>query len=107
MKIVEEIFTKNDEKDIIKKKYNPSNEKSIFHEREGLPMRETKDIIRDIVLELSKKYNKKEQTIQIMLEKCYDLDYNIKESKELINIFFKENWLVHNLSNLLEKYSIL
>ena len=54
-------------------------------------MKETKDIIKDIVLELSKKYNKKEQMIKIMLEKCCDLGYNLKEGKELIEIFFKEN----------------
>lgn len=84
------IFTKNDEKDIIEKKYSPSNEINIFHEREGLLMKETKDIIKDIVLELSKKYNKKEQTIKIMLKKCCDLGYNLKEGKELIEIFFKE-----------------
>lgn len=100
MKIVEEIneriFTKNNRKDIIKKKYNSSYEKNIFHEREELRMEVTKDIIRDIVLELSKKYNKKEQMIRIMLEKCCDLGYNVKESKELIEIYFKENWLVQN-----------
>lgn len=87
----ERIFTKNNRKDIIKKKYNPSYEKNIFHEREELLMEVTKDIIRDIVLELSKKYNKKEQMIRIMLEKCCDLGYNIKKSKELIEIYFKEN----------------
>ena len=95
MKIVEknnkEIFTKNNRKDIIKKKYNSSYEKNIFHEREELRMEVTKDIIRDIVLELSKKYNKKEQMIKIILEKCCDLGYNVKESKELIEIYFKEN----------------
>lgn len=95
MKIVEEnnekIFTKNYGKDIIKKKYTPSYEKNFFHEREELLMKVTKDIIRDIVLELSKKYNKKEQMIRIMLEKCCDLGYNIKESKELIEIYFKKN----------------
>lgn len=95
MKIVEEknekIFTKNDRKDIMEKKYNPSNGIYIFHEREGLLMKETKDITKDIVLELRKKYNKKEQMIKIMLEKCCDLGYNLKESKELIEIFFKEN----------------
>ena len=52
------IFTKNDEKDIIEKKYSPSNEINIFHEREGLLMKETKDIIKDIVLELSKRINR-------------------------------------------------
>lgn len=85
------VFTKSDRKDIIKKKYNPSYEKNIFHEREELLMKVTKDIIRDIVLELSKKYNKKEQMIKIMLEKCCNLGYSLKESKELIEIFFKEN----------------
>ena len=94
MKNVEEkngkIFTKKEAKYIIEKKYNPSNEKNIFHEREGLLMKESKDIIRDIVLELSKKYNKKEQMIKIMFEKCYDLGYNTKQSKDLIELFFKE-----------------
>ncbi len=91
LKKLKKSFTKNDRKDIIKKKYNPSNGINIFHEREGLLMKETKDIIKDIVLELSKKYNKKEQMIKIILEKCCDLGYNLKEGKELIEIFFKEN----------------
>lgn len=78
-------FTKNNGKVIIRKKYNPSNES------EGLLlMKETKDIIKYIVIELSTKYNKKEQMIQTMLEKCMDLGYSLKESEELIEIFFKE-----------------
>lgn len=88
-KINTNVFTKNRKNGIIEKKYSPSNEINIFHEREGLLMKETKDIIKDIVLELSKKYNKKEQMIKIMIEKCCDLGYNLKESKELIEIFFK------------------
>lgn len=39
------VFTKNNGKGIIIKKYNPSNEKNIFHEREGLLMKETKYIV--------------------------------------------------------------
>ena len=50
-------------------------------------MKETKDIIKYIVTELSTKYNKKEQMIQTMLEKCVDLGYSLKESEELIKIF--------------------
>jgi len=65
------------------------------------------NVIENEVKKLSKKYNKKEQMIKIMLEKCCDLGYNLKEGKELIEIFFKENWLVQNLSNILEKYIIL
>ena len=85
-------FTKKYRKDIINKKYSPSKGKNIFHEREGLLMKETKDIIlKAIVKELSKKYNKKEQMIQIMLEKCKNSNYNIKESKEIIEDFFKES----------------
>ena len=87
----EKIFTKNSGKDIIIKKYNPSNEKNIFHEREGLLMKETNDIIKDIVLKLSKKYNKKEKMIRIMLERCDNLGYTFKESKDLIEEFFEEN----------------
>ena len=65
------------------------------------------NVIENEVKKLSEKYNKKEQMIKIMLEKCCDLGYNLKEGKELIEIFFKENWLVQNLSNILEKYIIL
>jgi hypothetical protein len=49
------------------------------------------NVIENEVKKLSKKYNKKEQMIKIMLEKCCDLGYNLKEGKELIEIFFKEN----------------
>lgn len=95
MKFVEEnnekMFTKNLGKDIIRKKYNPSNEKNIFHEREGLLMKEENDIIKDIALEISRKYNKKEKIIRIMFGKCDNLGYTFKESKDLIKRFFEEN----------------
>ena len=86
----EKIFTKNNDKDIIEKKYNPSNINNYFYEREGLFMKETKEIIlKSIVKELSQKYNRKELMIQIMFEKCEKLDYNVKESKKIIEKFLK------------------
>ncbi len=49
-----------------------------------------KDVVEnEVIKELSKKYNKKEKTIKIMFEKCCDLGYELKESRELIEIFFK------------------
>lgn len=51
-----------------------------------------KDVILDeVIKELRNEYNKKEQVIRIMLEKCKRLGYNIKESKEIIVTFFKIN----------------
>lgn len=75
------MFTNDTKNVMISEKYVPSNE------GEGLLMKETKDIIKYIVTELSTKYNKKEQMIQTMLEKCEDLGYNLKESEELIEVF--------------------
>ena len=58
------------------------------------------------IKELSKKYNKKKKVIKILLEECNSFGYNIKESIEIVIEFFKSVWLVQNLSNILEKYSI-
>ena len=51
MKIVEEIFTKNQTNNIISKKYNPLNKDEGFYERKGLSMRGTKDVVLDEVME--------------------------------------------------------
>ena len=49
MKIVEEknekIFTKNEKNNIMGRKYNPLNKDEGFYEREGLSMKETKDVV--------------------------------------------------------------
>lgn len=45
MKNVENVFTKNDGKDIIYNKYNLLNKNNSFYEREGLLMRKTEDIV--------------------------------------------------------------
>ena len=62
-----------------------------------------KDVVEnEVIKELSKKYNKKEKTIKIMFEKCCDSGYELKESRELIEMFFKGIWLVQNLSKISE-----
>lgn len=45
------VFTKEDAKNIIRKKYNLLNKDEGFYEREGLFMKETKDIVLDEVIE--------------------------------------------------------
>ena len=47
------------------------------------------NVIENEVKKLSKKYNKKEKIIFKMIEKCKELDYNIRESEVLIEEFFK------------------
>lgn len=42
----------------------------------------------EIIKELSKKYNKNEKVIQIMVKKCMDLNYNINEGKRVIEEFW-------------------
>jgi hypothetical protein len=43
------------------------------------------DVVKnEIIKELSKKYNKKEKNITIMLEKSFELGYNNEEAKENI-----------------------
>lgn len=43
----------------------------------------------EIVRELSKKYNKKESCIKIMIYKCIGLGYNFKEFEILLQEFLK------------------
>ncbi|MCI8640982.1 MAG: hypothetical protein HFJ59_03810 [Clostridia bacterium] len=45
------LFTKKDSNNIMKKDYNPLNKDKGFYEREGLFMKETKDVILDELLE--------------------------------------------------------
>lgn len=50
-----------------------------------------KDVVVDeIIKELSKKYNKKEKIIEIMLEKSMNLGYDVIESKENIEEFINK-----------------
>lgn len=51
MKIVENLFTKDEKNNIINQKYNLLNKDDMFYEREGLFMRETKDVVLDEVEE--------------------------------------------------------
>lgn len=44
---------------------------------------------REIVEELSKRYNKKEKVIQIMIDKCIEMNYNIERVEELVDGFYK------------------
>ena len=43
--IVEKIFTKEIKNNIINQKYNPLNKDESFYERDGLFMKETKDVL--------------------------------------------------------------
>lgn len=49
--IVEKVFTKKEENNIINQKYNPLNKDESFYEREGLFMKGTKDILLDEITE--------------------------------------------------------
>ena len=79
MKIVEEkngkIFTKNDEKDIIDKKYNlfAANNKK-YLQRKGLFMKNTKEIILD---EVTKELNWKEKIIVKIFNKTFNKVANL------------------------------
>lgn len=48
--IRENLFTKSQTNNIISKKYNPLNKDEGFYEREGLFMRETRDVVLEEVL---------------------------------------------------------
>lgn len=48
-----------------------------------------KNEVQNIVKSVSKKYNKKEEVILLMFEFLKIKRYNIKDSKELIEKFFK------------------
>lgn len=53
--------------------------------------KEEKDVVLNkTIKKLSKKYNKKEEVIKTMLEKCSELNYDISESVELILEYFKK-----------------
>lgn len=83
---MEKLFTNSKSNNIMKEKYNPL--KANKFEREGLPMKEKDEVLNVIVEELSKKFNKREQVIIILIEECKNLGYNMKESKEKISDFF-------------------
>lgn len=45
-------------------------------------------VLEEIIKKLSKKYNKKEEVVEIMVKKCVELGYNIDEAKRLIKQFY-------------------
>lgn len=50
---------------------------------------EKKIVEREVVRELSKRQNKKEALIQFMLEDCVKIGYNIEETREFIDEFYR------------------
>lgn len=44
--------------------------------------------LNETIKELSQRYNKKGEMVEIMIAKCKELNYNINESKKLIMQFF-------------------
>lgn len=50
-----------------------------------------------IVNDLSKKYNKKEKLIKIMIEMARSNGYNILEAKELINEYEKKKKIIYKI----------
>lgn len=87
MKFIEEIFTENNGKIIIKKKYTPLNKDKGFYGRKGLYMREIKDVVLDETKKLSKKYNKKEKVILKMFELGINNGCDVDEIKKMISEF--------------------
>lgn len=85
MKNVENVFTKNDGKDIIKKKYNPSNKGKGFYERKGLFMRKTKDIV---LKEITKELNYFERIIVKIFSRTFIKVYNTTRIK-IVNEMLK------------------
>lgn len=81
----EKAFTKNYGKNIMKKKYNPSNKDKVFYERKGLFMRETKDIV---LKEITKELNYVERIIVRIFFKTFIKVYN-KTRIDIVNSMLK------------------
>ena len=80
----EKIFTKNNGKDIIKKKYNlftADNEKNL--QRKGLPMKKTEKIILNEVI---KELNWKEKIIVMIFNKTFNKIANLVRINTVNNI---------------------
>ncbi len=85
MKFIEEIFTENNGKIIIKKKYTPLNKDKGFYGRKGLYMREIKDVVLD---EITKELNFVEKIIVIVFFRTFIKVYN-KTRIDIINKLLK------------------
>ena len=82
-KVSKKLFTKKKEKDTIRKDYNPLKVNCKNYRRgSGLYMESEKLII---AKQLSKKYNKKEELILKMIEKCDEMGCSIKNIEEFFN----------------------
>ena len=97
MKNVEKVFTKEKRNNIIRKEYNPLTVNCKNHERgSGLFMKETKEgVLNKLAKTLSKKYNKREEFITLLIKIC--LDFEIKDYKVIEKFFInKENYIKKN-----------
>lgn len=45
--------------------------------------------VKNVIKQLSRKYNKKEIIIFVMIEKCFKLNYDLDESKNIVIEFFR------------------
>lgn len=82
-KIEKKVFTEKERNSKIKKDYNPLKVNYKIYERgSGLYMESEKLII---AKQLSKKYNKKEELILKMIEKCNEIGCSIKNIEEFFN----------------------
>lgn len=86
-KYTKKVFTKKKVNNIINTVYNPLKVNCKIYEREGLCMG---DEVLNTIKRLSKKYNKKEELLLKMIEKCKMFGYNMKESELLIEEFEKQ-----------------
>ena len=93
----EKLFTKKESKVTIRKNYNPLKVNYKIYERgSGLCMENI--VLNNLKKELNLKNGTKEKVVEILFQKCKELNYNIDESKEIIIEFYKDKLLVQNLS---------
>lgn len=80
----EKVFTKKKVSNTIRKNYNPLKVNYKIYKR-GSGLLSMKSEVLKKVKTLSKKYNRKEQLILKMMEKCNKMGYNIKSIEEFYN----------------------
>lgn len=80
----EKVFTKERRNSRIKKNYNPLKVNYKIYKR-GSGLLSMKSVVLKKAKTLSKKYNRKEELILKMIEKCNKMGYNIKSIEEFYN----------------------
>jgi len=81
---MKKVFTKKKGKDIMKKNYNPLKVNYKIYER-GSELLNMKREVLKIAKTLSKKYNRKEELLLKMIQKCNEMGYSIKSIEEFYN----------------------